>query len=154
MLAPHEKKTILRHMLRASYTTRRFLRALCHALLLMVMLATAGGIHMLPVVMGSYDASAHARCAHGCSGVCCCTGAAAGDACGENPAAQNKHAAYAACGVSTPQDLFLALRWEALPCCRAAVASLPDFQDLHFFFIAHTYRDFRHTPPDPPPRWC
>ncbi|MCL4707780.1 hypothetical protein KJ068_21700 [bacterium] len=140
------------HMFCACYIHRRLLPACCHVLLT-ALVGIAGGIHLLPAFNGSRTA-AHSRCAHGCTGVCCCAGATAGQACGEKPASvQNDFYAYASCGASTPQELVLMLRWEALP--RRADATAPRLacQDLHFFFVLISHRDFTRLPPDPPPRW-
>lgn len=136
----------------ACYIHGRLPRALC-GVLLMALFAVAGGMHVLPAFYGQ-RAPAHSRCAHGCSGVCCCSGAAAGQACGEKPASvQNDSHAYASCGASTPQDLFFMLRWEALPRRADAIAPRLASQDLHFFFVLLSHRDFTRLPPDPPPRW-
>lgn len=136
----------------ACYIHRRLLRALV-GVLLMSLFAVAGGVHVLPAFYGQ-RAPAHNRCAHGCSGVCCCTGAAAGQACGEKPASvQNDSHAYTTCGASTPQDLFLMLRWEALPRRADVITPRPACHDLHFFFMLISHCDFMRIPPDPPPRW-
>jgi hypothetical protein len=119
--------------------------------LFVVLLLAMAAVEIMPLLPQLH--SKPALCAHGCTGVCCCSATGAAASC--QPAGSARHeVSYSNCGPQQTLAWVKTLQWDRLPPALEQSPFIPACSSFLPCSPSRTLQEFILCPLDPPPRFA